>query len=66
MKDDYTIEELIKSFEKHHHKFINPKKEPFDDTDINFSLAKALNVICIEIKQIKDWIDAQNKTKQAP
>lgn len=48
-KFNYTIENLVKEFEKHHVEFLYSNKDKDD-----FSLPQALMIICQEIKKLKD------------
>lgn len=60
MSEDYTIEQLEKTFKEHAELFEreeNHRKEICDKDYItpNFNISEALHVICREINQLKDW-----------
>lgn len=69
MEKEYSVSELIKTFEKHaeqskeHQKELKEKYlENFPNQDLpdhfnyDFEISLALQSICIEIQNIKDWI----------
>ncbi len=69
---DYSIENLIEVFAEQHknameaHKkmcdeYLAKYKMPHPKEDDDFSLAKALSVMCQEIKDINDWIIAHGE-----
>ena len=64
MKEEYTIEQLEKTFREHSEKFEKEEKERFENLmkqgypysiDRPFNVSAALHVICKEINQLKEW-----------
>ncbi len=64
-EDDYTLEYLIETFQKHHLQVIDDRKElerKIESGEVMFeewmrepfSISLALNIICKEIKELKE------------
>ncbi len=56
--EDYTIEQLEKTFKKQAKEYVEYEKKRCEGTSVyikNFNMLEALHVICKEINQLKDW-----------